>query len=121
MAGALAVEPNIFASRALGRRTPAGDFIAKPKLAPCGMARERKTTQNYLGAAGPGANWRSELVHRADIPLACAQQSGDRDRRQFCRIVFLDFVFILEQRGRILVALEKFEKVCSHRNTQCEC
>ena len=120
MAGAPAVEPNILASRAIGRRPPAGAFLAKQKLAPRGMARERKTTQNYLGAAGLGANCGGELVHRADIPLACAQQSGDRDRRQFCGIVFLDFVFILEQRGRILVALEKFEKVCRHRNTQCE-
>src|SRR5690348_17568105 len=120
MAGAPSLEPGIFASGAIGRRTPAGDFIAKQKLAPCGLARERKTTQNYLGAIGVGANCARELVHRADVPVACAQQSGDCDRHQFCRIVFLDFVFILEQCGRVLLALEKLEKVCRHRTTQRE-
>jgi hypothetical protein len=66
MAGA----PTLSESRSSDRRTNAGEFIAKQEFAVCGMARERKTTQNRLGTAGLGANCSRELVARVHIPVA---------------------------------------------------
>ena len=82
------------------------------------MAGERATQESGLGASRFSANRSRKLVSGAHIPVADAQQSGDRDRREFCRTVFLDFIFVLEQRRRILVTVEKFKKIYRVKNTQ---
>jgi hypothetical protein len=82
------------------------------------MAEERTPQESNLDAPRFGANRSRKLVTGANIPVAYSQQSGVCDHREFCRTVFLDFIFVLEQRRRVLVTLEEFEKICRDGITQ---
>ena len=94
-----------------------GCAAGRSKLAQCDrrqfhrseLAKSRQAPAPDSGVLSPGADRDRELVSGASFPDATNQLSANHDRDQLRGIVFVDLVFLLDQRRRLLAALAQME------------